>query len=276
MHIWKRFDVYVWCGWVVPILCLVFSRSATADENQTILQKIWGDRTEVDAGVGVAWLSKYVGSEDGKFVMVPTLSVYRGAFFLDSIRGIGVEYLHDNGIYASVGLGYDPGREERDSTWRPGSRRLRGMGRVGGATTLNVLAAVPLGKWLSVNGEADLRVGGASRGDRYRAALEVSALDDEENLLTLGAHVHWGDRRYNQTFFGVTPAQGAGTGFHVFLPEAGAYGHGLVVDWHRYLDRNWTLSMGVKALRLSGRLKSSPIIEKREDLSGFASLHYRF
>lgn len=277
MHIWKRrFSGGLGVACVVVFAGLAVSQSALAEGGKPLLQQLWGDRTEIDIGVGVAGLSRYVGSKEDKLVLAPTLSIYRGAFFLDSIRGLGVEYLHDSGVYASLAWSYDLGREERNSTWRPGSSKLRGMGRVAGASTLNLLGAVPLGNWLSVNVEADIRVAGAERGNRYRAALEATALEDDDDLLTFGAHVHGGSRRYNQTFFGVTPSQAATSRFEAFAPRSGVHGYALAVDWHHQFDRRWTLSMGLKALRLSERAKASPVIEQRNDVNGFASLHYRF
>jgi len=76
---------------------------------------IFGDKTEITVGLGAAVAPRYLGAKDTHVIPLPTLSLYRGIFFVDTLRGIGVEYLSRGGFYASATAGYDFGRSEKDS-----------------------------------------------------------------------------------------------------------------------------------------------------------------
>ena len=58
----------------------------------------------------------------------PEFSFTDGTFFADSARGLGAQYQNDAGFAASGSLNYDPGRTEKNSIYRPGSKELKGMG----------------------------------------------------------------------------------------------------------------------------------------------------
>lgn len=139
---------------IISAVSMVIPLSSHAEENISL----FGDRTEVIVGIGAAYIPHYLGAKNTRVIPLPTFSVYRGIFFIDTVRGAGAEYQTDGGFYSSLALGYDPGRTENNSDWRPGSKRLQGMGEVKGATTANLLLAQSLTPWLSINGEAELRI----------------------------------------------------------------------------------------------------------------------
>ncbi|HGM5492728.1 TPA: MipA/OmpV family protein [Serratia fonticola] len=237
---------------------------------------LFGDRAEVTLGFGAAYIPRYLGAKHASLIPVPTISVYRGIFFIDTVRGAGVEYQASNGFYGSLALGYDPGRAEKNSDWRPGSKRLQGMGEVKGATTANLLLAQPLTSWLSLNGEAELRLAGHQRGNRYRLGLESPLLQTTISEITFGANVHAGDGRFNRTYFGVNEAQAQTSRFSHFDAGSGVYAYSLSVDWHIDFDEHWTASLGGNVMRFSEKAHSSPVAERKTGVSGFTTLHYAF
>jgi len=257
-------------GGVIPL-----ASHAQAEDTPSTLS-LFGDNTEVYLGLGAAWVPRYLGADESRLLPVPTFGVYRGIFFADSVRGLGVEYLAHQGFYASAALGYDFGRSEKNSRWRPGSKKLAGMGEVKGATTATVTLAQELTSWLAVNAEAEFRVAGFKRGNRYQAGVDVTPLRSARNKITLSGNVHAGDVRYNQTYFGVNPAQAQASRFADFKTRSGVYAYSLSAYWEHTFDAHWTLSLGIDAMRFGERARRSPVVERRNGISGFASLHYGF
>lgn len=237
---------------------------------------LFGDRTEVIAGLGAAYVPRYLGAKNTRVVPIPTLSIYRGIFFVDTVRGAGAEYQTNGGFYSSLALSYDPGRAEKNSDWRPGSKRLQGMGEVKGATTANLLLAQTLTPWLSLNAEAEFRLAGQERGNRYRLGLESALLQTTASEFTLGANVHAGDGRYNRTYFGVSETQARTSRFTRFEAGSGVYAYSLSVDWHYDVDQHWTASMGGNVMRFSEKARNSPVAERKTGVTGFTTLHYAF
>ncbi|EMV8752075.1 MipA/OmpV family protein [Escherichia coli] len=258
-------------------LCLLMPLQSQAQQHATETPtSIFGDKTEITVGLGAAVTPRYLGAKDSRAMPLPTLSIYRGIFFADSIRGLGMEYLTQSGLYASVAIGYDFGRTEKDSDWRPGSKRLQGMGEVKGATTANFLLAQELTSWLSVNGEAEVRIAGHERGNRYRLGLESTILNAVDDVVTLGVNVHAGDGRYNRTYFGVSAEQAQASRFSRFNAESGVYAYSLSADWHHDFSKRWTMSVGVNVMEFSDKARKSPVVEEKTGVTGFATLHYAF
>lgn len=262
---------------IISGICILLPLSSHAQEHNAEENiSLFGDRTEVIVGVGAAYIPRYLGAKNTRVIPLPTFSVYRGIFFVDTVRGAGAEYQTDGGFYSSLALGYDPGRTEKDSDWRPGSKRLQGMGEVKGATTANLLLAQILAPWLSINGEAELRMAGHKRGNRYRLGLESTLLQTAASEITLGANVHAGDGRYNRTYFGVSEAQAHTSQFSRFNAGSGVYAYSLSADWHYDFDQHWTASLGGNVMWFSEEARNSPVAERKTGVTGFTTLHYAF
>ncbi|WNK51258.1 MipA/OmpV family protein (plasmid) [Pantoea agglomerans] len=238
---------------------------------------LFGEKTEVIVGLGAGVIPRYLGAKDSKVLPVPTVAMYRGIFFADSVRGLGAEYMTESGFYVSSALSYDFGRTEKDSDWRPGSKKLAGMGEIKSSTVINVLAAQQLTSWLAVNAEANFRVAGQrDRGNNYRLGLESTVFDDAQDTITVGMNVHAADRDYTQTYFGVTQAQSQRSRFSHFTPKSGIYAYSLTADWSHDFNKHWTLFAAVNVMQFSERAKDSPVVEEKAGVTGTVMLNYSF
>ena len=90
-----------------------------------------GWHSSVGAKIGVA--PRYLGSDKSHIAVAPDFTFTDGTFFADSERGLGAQYQNGDGFTASAALNYDLGRTEKNSIYRPGSKELKGMGRVKGS-----------------------------------------------------------------------------------------------------------------------------------------------
>ncbi|MCF5601634.1 MipA/OmpV family protein, partial [Pseudomonas syringae] len=73
-------------------------------------QSILGDQFNVNFGLGMAVLPRYMGADEYRSQVLPMLTVQRGIFFADTTRGLGLQWQSVYGLAASAVLHYDCGR----------------------------------------------------------------------------------------------------------------------------------------------------------------------
>jgi len=137
------------------------------------------------------------------------------------------------------------------------------MGEVTGATTATFQLAQDLTSWLSIKGEAELRVAGYKRGNRYRLGLESTVLKTAGDVITLGMNVHAGDKRYNRTYFGVSDAQAQASRFSRFDADSGVYAYSLSADWQHKFNQHWAMLVGLNVMEFREEANKSPVVEEK-------------
>lgn len=245
---------------------------AQAEEHASL----WGDTTDVYFGLGASYTPRYMGSKNYTSALQPMLRIERGIFFLDSANGLGVQWQSNHGFTTSASIGYDYGRADGDSDYRHGSDELNGMGEVSGATVLNLNASQNITSWLSLNAQAELRVAGEARGDRYSFGLESTLLDSHHDKLTWSVDVHAGSGRFNQTYFGVTQAQRATSQFATYKADQGIYAYSTELSWLHTFDEHWSTAAGVELTHYTDQVKDSPIITDATTATSYVGVTYIF
>ncbi len=113
-------------------LALTTSATAQADSSDS--------QNGVAIGAGAQYAPRYSGSEKMRLQVVPFFQAREDAFFADARKGIGYDLQSDSGLYLEHTLGYNLGRDDKDSDWRDGASSLKGMGKIR-ATVNTALAA---------------------------------------------------------------------------------------------------------------------------------------
>lgn len=234
-----------------------------------------GDKTDVVIGVGAQYAPRYAGADAGRVQAVPVLSVQRGLLFFDTTRGGGIQFQTGSGLYLSQSLGYDLGRLQSDSDWRPGSARLAGMGDVPGSLTARTLLMQKLGP-VSLSAEAEFALRDGARRNRYRAGAEFAAWTGAHDGLSVSADTHWGDRRYDQAYFGVTEDQAARSRFDAFRSRSGLYACALGATWEHRFDAHWASTLQLAGTRYVDRAADSPVVERRNAFAATAAVTYTY
>ncbi len=265
---------HVSCVRTIRRLCLVavaaFPLGASAAGNEWL-----GDKTDLVVGVGAKYAPRYAGADSGRVQAVPVLSVQRGLLVFDTSRGAGIQFQTSSGLYVSQTLGYDLGRLQRDSDWRPGSAHLAGMGDVPGSLTTRTLLVQKLGP-VSLSAEAEFALRDEARRNRYRAGAEVAAWTGENDSLSFSADTHWGDRRYNQAYFGVTADQAARSRFGEFHARSGLYACSLGASWEHRFDAHWASTLQLTGTRYVDRVADSSLLERRNAIAVTAAINYTY
>ena len=79
-----------------------------------------------------------------------------------------------------------------------------------------------------------------------------------------------------QSYFGVTAAQSAATGYPVFEPGAGFFALAASVGGRKRIARDWVLLYGAGASRLLGAAADSPLTRQPASWSVNSGLVYQF
>jgi outer membrane protein len=256
----------------LAILPVVGRADATAPAEQSI----FGEKTEVTVGLGATYAARYPGADSRQLVPNPVLSVQRGMLFADTLRGIGVQYQSASEFYVAQSFYYDLGRLDRNSSWRPGANRLAGMGDVAGSATARTLIAQTFTPWFLVSAETEMALRDTARRNRYRMGVEFTPLKNAVDTVTIDVDGWWGDGRYNQAYFGVTPRQAARTRFAVFAPGAGFYQQVPSVSWEHHLDQHWSSTLQLTGTRYAGKVGDSPVVAQRASASATAAIAYTY
>ncbi|UVL86187.1 MipA/OmpV family protein [Pseudomonas sp. B21-028] len=250
--------------------CTLASPAQAADASPT------ADKTTATLGLGMGVTPRYMGADRYRALVLPMFSIQRGVLFADTTRGLGVQFQSDSGFGASAAINYDLGRKEKDSTTRPGGRELDGMGDINGATVADFTLSQQLFDWLSVSGEAELRVAGEHRGNRYRFGLEGILFHSDSDTLALDIDAHAGDGRYNQTFFGVTQEQSQRSLYGRYSADAGIYAYSAALNWQHTLDAHWSTLASLTLSRYTDQASNSPLVARENAGLGMFAINYTF
>ena len=234
------------------------------------------DKTTATLGLGMGVTPRYMGADRYRALVLPMFSLQHGVLFADTTRGVGLQFQSDSGFGASMAINYDLGRKEKDNTIRPGGRELNGLGDINGATVADFTLSQQLFDWLSVSGEAELRMAGEHRGNRYRFGLEGILFHSDSDTLALDVDAHAGDGRYNQTFFGVTQAQSQRSLYGRYDADAGIYAYSAALNWQHTLDAHWSTLVSLTLTHYADQARKSPLVMRDNAGLGMFAINYTF
>ncbi|MFP5392893.1 MAG: MipA/OmpV family protein [Gammaproteobacteria bacterium] len=226
-------------------------------------------------GTGAAYVPEYAGAQHARaFPLLDVEYTTSVGLFASSRGGIGYQASAGPARF-SAALGVDPGRRERSSRTRPGSNVLRGMGDVRSSSLLKLGTGYDLG-FMSVGLEANLALTRRERGNSVELAAQVPLPSSDSNRLALVFSADYGDRKYTQLYFGVTPLQSQRSGYAVFKAKAGFNKVALGLNWSRPLTKNWSLNAVAGGLRMVGDAANSPITKKKTAPVVLTTVNYSF
>jgi outer membrane scaffolding protein for murein synthesis (MipA/OmpV family) len=181
-------------------------------------------------------------------------------FFASTLRGIGYTTTLD-GVKLSGALSYGGGRDDSKRTFGAGSDALRGMGKIDGGAIAAFGAGYDFGP-VTFGVNTHLALSNRDRGNTVELALSVPLIKDAADQLSMGVTTKYGDSKYNQTYYGVTAAQSARSGYRAYRAGAGFTSSQLGVTWRHVVDKNWSVNTVAGAARLIGDAADSPIVKR--------------
>ncbi len=257
---------------LVAVAALLLAPSAFAQAFDTV--RLYGAASPTDRGtVGGALISgrQYQGSDERRTLLLPLLDYqWRSGWFAGTTNGLGYNFSRQPGIDYGVRLTADLGRKESRSS------ALRGLGdidirpEIGGFFNYAITPSFAL--------TSSLRYG--STEDRDGAVLDLGAAYSvplaPQWRLGLGVGASVANASYMQSYFGVTSAQYAQSGYAPYSAGAGIRDVKASAVVTYAINQRWAVSTALSASSLQGDAKDSPITRKRNSVSGVVSLAYGF
>ena len=223
-------------------------------------------------GLGLISAPQSVGSSAQKTRLLPTFQIrYQDWFFIDPIRGVGVQSTLMEGLTGSVAVGVDLAeRKAKDES------RLTGLGDIDMAPALRLGLNYKAGSAF-LNNQLTARLGDANgRGTLLDTDLGYTVLASRSAIVAVGVNLKGMDDSYARNFFGVSAAQAAASGLSTFQAQSGLQSSGLFVQAVLPLSGGWTFFGRAVQSRLNGDAAGSPITTKRDSTLLITTLNRSF
>jgi outer membrane scaffolding protein for murein synthesis (MipA/OmpV family) len=227
-------------------------------------------------GAGVAYVPEYSGAEKQR--LRPALHAeynWGNGFFASTSRGIGYGYDFD-GVELSAALGHAGGRTDSDKNGvRSGSDALKGMGDIKTSVIANLGASTRLGE-LSVGINAQIALTNRDNGNTYSLHASHPLYKSAGDQVGLSMGAVYGDSKHAQTWYGVTPLQGAHSGFAAYKAGAGFEKVSLAGSWNHVIDKRWSVRTVGGVNMLVGDAADSPLTKKKTTPFVASTVNYTF
>lgn len=230
-------------------------------------------------GGGVDVAPRYSGSDKSRVTAAQVVDyAMENGFFISTTRGLGYGNRVGNLDY-SAALSYRAGRKDRDvssDSIASGSDYLRGMGDVKGSAVVVPGLGYRITDWLNVQLQAEVPVSERDNGEAVHFGIASPLYTSPENSVTLALTGSWGSSKYMQTYYGVSAAQSAASGFARHDAGSGIYAYSLNLDWTHKLTSRWSLLAAAGVTQLTGEAGDSPIVQRKTSPVGSLKVTYSF
>lgn len=220
----------------------------------------------VTIGAGAAVVPSFEGGDSTRVLPLPVIDIRRGIFVANTYSGVGVSVPVSDAIDLGAGavfvLGY---REEDVPTGIDGIKNAAG-----------IRAHATIRKWGFLGTVGVTKVLGGTKGTVADAVLSYPVLVDERFSIAPAIGTTWADSNYNDRYFGISSDESARSGLAGFSSGSGFKNVSFNLVANYRLSSRWNLSAGGSAIRLVGDVSDSPLVQKKTNASGFASLSYTF
>jgi MipA family protein len=225
-------------------------------------------------GLGGGVMTEYEGGHDMRGGALPLIEARFGRLSLDD--GLHYDLLQGDASTVSISAGYDQGRRDK----RPkmygalGSDHLRGMGRIDGAAVVGLSGTAKLASLeFSVDATRWLQSAGLTT---VEAGVSLTHMFGDRLSLGVGTYGTWANREYMQAYFGVSPAQALTSQFSAYSTQSGLKSVRNELEATYVLTPQWLLVSAVSDSLLLGDARRSPIVQKRNGITGTIAVAYRF
>jgi outer membrane protein len=224
---------------------------------------------QVSIGTGVSYAPRYEGDAENQLRFIPLLDINynKDGFFVGVERGIGFNFskvkYFQYGVRALLGVARS---QDADA-------HLYGTGVINYYPEGSLFVSTNLG-FVSFTSS----VASSNYGTHADVGSNIAIPLGKENRFRLGAKINWADSIYNQTYFGVTPAQATASG-NVLTPynaTAGKKDTVLSASWIHNLDKSWFTTISLGYTRIEGSDQLSPLTQRASMVSETFMLGYHF
>ena len=188
----------------------------------------------------------------------------------DVIHGLGLDLVRDPRFRVNLALRLDGGRRSSDSAALAGIEDVRGTLRARPSTSWQFDDG-----WKAAAGwSIDLL--GHGGGQVLDASLGRDRRLTPRTTWGASAGLSWADARHMRSYYGVTPAESAASGYAVYTPGSGLRNVSLGVGVRTEIDRRWVTLARASVGRLLGPAADSPLTSTTRQWSVSGGVAYNF
>lgn len=275
-----------YCLLMVPIFFLYTANVALAQDDSTAASNMANSAEtgipqakqglDLTLGGGIAYRPTYEGSDHYMLSPVPYVHITYNDMITFDDKALNA-YWHQDNLRIGAGITYSGGRRDTkgNGIFSEGDDRLSGMGDINPALGMRVFASYDF-QPVILGASITKFTGGDNSGVLTDASLSAPLKMMEQLILTPHIKVTWANQSYMQTFFGISDAQAASSGFQQFNAGSGLKDVSAGINARYMLDRHWFISGGAGVKQLTGDAASSPITFSSTEIIGMAMLGYHF
>lgn len=259
------------------IFASLLSSSVYADNTPETLTKtspsaeLSNDEVRITMGIGLANTARYVGSNERRYRVMPTLNAqWKNGWFAGFPRGVGYNFSSDPHTEYGVRLGLDMGRKQTASA------ALNGLGNINARAELGGFYNLALSRQIKLNTGLRYGAGSDSKGMLLDANLNYRLPLSEHDFASFGLATTYANSNYMQSYYGVNATQSANSGYAVYTPGAGIREVALTANYTHKIDRQWAVVSSVSLGQLGSAVKAAPMSRSSTHNSVHISTNYTF
>ena len=235
--------------------------------------RLAGSPDKDSGSVGVAVISsyQYQGSDERRTMALPVLDYqWANGWFAGISNGIGYNFSNAAQFQYGLRLTADDGRKTKRSN------ALRGMGDINAAAEGGAFFNYSPIEGLSLNSSIRYGAGSDHKGLVVDLGADYATAIAPQWYLTAGTGVTLVNARYMQSFFGVTNAQSAASGYAAQTAGSAARDVRAKVALTYSISPKMSVIGAVSVSNLLNDAKDSVLTRKRTGSSGVVALAYAF
>ncbi len=264
------------------LITLAGPGAARAQSVETPIEVPAANTWEGAFGLTSAYRPEFQGASRQVFKVTPALFLRYGRLTVtnasgfvtrrsdDVVRGLGLDLNSSDKFRASLALRFDAGRSEDTSA------ELKGTGDIGRTVRLRLSLAWTLDDGWRAGASWNLDALGRGGGTFGDLSIGHQQRLGAATTLTLGSSLAAGGDRFMQSYYGITEAQAARSGYPVYHAASGLRDVSLYGATRTELDQDWVVLAGASVSRLLGPAAASPLTRSRSGWGVNAGIARRF
>jgi outer membrane scaffolding protein for murein synthesis (MipA/OmpV family) len=228
-----------------------------------------GRSWQVSLGSGLSYAPRYEGAANHRLRMMPLFdaSYNNGKFFINPFRGIGYNFSDDKDIQYGIRLSIGRGRDPNEDPHLYGTENIKYVPEAG------LFINERLGLYYFSGG-----ISSGNNGTHAELGTGIGFPLNASDRLRIGVNLNWGDNKFCQTYFGVTPTQSAASGnvLAAYNASAGITDYVLTANWIHNYDKKWFSNAGLSFKQLTGSADQSSLTQRSLLTSANFLVGYRF
>ncbi len=222
-------------------------------------------------GVGLVSGTQYRGSDVRKTAVFPLVDYqWANGWFAGTGNGLGYNFSRRSDMQYGARLTADFGRKASDTA------ALNGMGDVDPKAEVGVFLNYSVAPTFTLTSSLRAGSGQDSNGTLLDLGAVYSAAVAPQWRVATGVATTVANASYWQSYFGVTAAQSASSGYAQYTPSAGVRDVRANLSVSYQWDARTSITTGLSVSALSDDAKKSPLVRQSETTSLIVALAYAF